>query len=440
MRDILITLIVFGSLPLTLKRPYIGVLMWVWMSVMNPHRLSYGFAYSFPFAAIIAVTTLAGLVITKDPKKLPLTSVTLCLIAFTLWMNVTTLFAFLPDPAQIMLSRVDKIMVMTLITAMLIKTRRQLDLLIWVLVVSIGYYGVKGGLFTILSGGGGIVWGPSGSFIEGNNEMALALISIIPMMFYLLLASTNKWVKRGLAVSMVLCGFASLGSYSRGALLGLSAMLLFLWLKSPKKIVPAIIMLALIPIALAVMPARWSERMDTINTYKSDASAMGRINAWKMATNVAMDRPLVGGGFEIWTRSVFAVYGPDPDDVHAAHSIYFQALGEHGFVGLGFYLLTALLTWLRGSWIIRRARHLPDYKWAVHMATMIQVSMIGFAVGGAFLSLLYYDVPYYLMMAMVVNGELVAKALADQKAAVKAAGQTHAGAFSTVESSVSVPI
>jgi hypothetical protein len=51
---------------------------------------------------------------------------------------------------------------------------------------------------------------------------------------------------------------------------------------------------------------------------------------------------------------------------------------------------------------------------------MIQVSMLGFATGGAFLSLLYYDVPYYLMAAMVVAGTLVEKALADEAAAAKA--------------------
>lgn len=423
MRDIVISLIVFGSLPLTFKRPYIGVLMWVWISVMNPHRLSYGFAYSFPFAAIIAAVTLVALLITKSPKKLPLTPVTISLIAFTLWMNVTTLFAIFPDLATDMLNRVDKIMLMTLVTVMLIKTRRQIDLLIWALVISLGYYGVKGGLFTVLTGGSGIVWGPSGSFIEGNNELALALITIIPMMFYLMLVSTNKWVKRGLGLSMALCGFSAIGSYSRGALLGLSAMLLFLWFKSPKKLMPAVVMIVLIPVALAIMPARWSQRMDTIDNYQADSSAMGRINAWKMSANLAADRPLVGGGFEIWTASVFQRYAPDPDDVHAAHSIYFQALGEHGYVGLLLYLTTALLTWRRGSWIIRRAKRLPDYKWAVHLATMIQVSMIGFAVGGAFLSLLYYDVPYYLMMAMVVTGELVAKALAEETAATRLAAR-----------------
>jgi probable O-glycosylation ligase (exosortase A-associated) len=316
-----------------------------------------------------------------------------------------------------MLQRVLKTMMMTLVMAMLIKNRRQLDMLIWMLVFSLGYYGVKGGVFTVMTGGSSTVWGPTGSYIEGNNEVALAFITIIPMMYYLLLVSTNKWVRRAMGFSMLMCTFAALGSYSRGALLGVSSMLLFLWLKSPKKLVPAIIMIMLVPVAVAFMPDKWSQRMDTIGTYKSDASAMGRINAWHMAFNLAADRPLVGGGYEIYNRISFARWAPDPDDLHAAHSIYFQALGEHGFVGLGLYLWLAFATWRKGSWVIRQARGRPEFKWAADLATMIQVSMIGFATGGAFLSLLYYDVPYYLMAAMVVVVSIVERALAGEVAA-----------------------
>ncbi|OON59500.1 putative O-glycosylation ligase, exosortase A system-associated [Massilia sp. KIM] len=417
MRDILITLIVLGSLPLALKRPWIGVLMWVWISVMNPHRLSWGFAYEFPFAAIIAGVTLVGVLITRDPKNFPVTPITITLLLFTLWMNVTTIFAFFPDDALVRLSQVNKIMLMTVVTAMLIKTRQHINYLVWALIISVGYYGVKGGVFTILTGGGSIVWGPPGSLIEGNNEVALAFINIIPLMFYVRMVSENKWVRHAMLVSMPLCAVAAIGSYSRGALLAVAAMLFFLWLKSPKKLVPAIVIILLIPVAVAFMPEKWTERMDTISTYKEDASAMGRINAWYLAFNLANDRPLVGGGFELWKGPIFRMYAPDPEDPHAAHSIYFQALGEHGWVGFILYMSLCLLTWRKTSWIVRQARGSPELAWAGHLANMIQVSLVGFAVGGAFLSLVYYDVQYYLMMAVVATGVLVEKTLAEKKLA-----------------------
>jgi putative inorganic carbon (hco3(-)) transporter len=418
MRDIVITLIVFGSLPFIFKRPWFGIVMWVWISVMNPHRLSWGFAYEFPFAMIVAITTMIALVVTSDDKNLPNSPIVWTLVAFSCWMVVTTTFAFAPDSSLNMLKRVLKTMMMTVITMMLIKKKEHIFLVAWTLVGSLGYYGIKGGIFTAASGGSSTVWGPEGSYIEGNNEVALAFITIIPIMYFLALSYSNKWIKRAMYASMGLCTLSALGSYSRGALVGILAMLCYLWWKSPQKMLTGAVMLLLVPAAIAFMPDKWSQRMDTIQTYQQDESAMGRINAWKMATNLALDRPLVGGGYDIWNGNMFKRYAPNPDDPHAAHSIYFQALGEHGFVGLALYLGLALLTVRRCSWIISMTSRRDDLKWAATLATMIQVSLLGFGVGGAFLSLVYYDVPYYLMALIVSTGYLVEntlKAEADQQ-------------------------
>lgn len=407
MRDIVVTLIVFGSLPFFFKKPVIGLLMWVWISVMNPHTQGWGFAASFPFAAIIAATLLAALLVSKEPKNLPLTAVTGTFIAFFIWINISTLFALQPELVFTQWVKVLKIMIMILVTLMVLKTREHVQAFMWVLVLSLAFYGVKGGIFTLMSGGQYRVWGPVGTFIGGNNEIALALIMAIPLMHYLQLITTNKWIRHVLTVSILLCAFAAIGSYSRGALLAIGAMAFFMWLKSSKKLVLGMLMVMTIPVLLLFMPEQWGERMDTIATYQEDSSAMGRINAWIMAYNLAVDRPLVGGGFEIYDQKTFERYAPIPTDVHAAHSIYFQALGEHGFVGLGLYLLFGFLCWRSCAWILRNTAKREDLKWAYHLAAMSQVSIIGFAVGGAFLSLLYFDVPYYLMAAIVTTRIIV---------------------------------
>ncbi|ABB73608.1 putative O-glycosylation ligase, exosortase A system-associated [Nitrosospira multiformis] len=411
MRDILVTLIVFGWLPFVFKKPYMGALMWVWISVMNPHTQGWGFATTFPFAAIIAGVTITSLLITKEPKNLPLTPVTWTFIIFVLWMNLSTVFAIYPDETYIQWNKVMKIMLMSFVVIMLIRTQKQIQLLIWTIVISLGYYGIKGGVFTLLGGGVDLVMGPESTFIEGNNEIALALIMTIPLMHYVQMISRKTWVKHAMTAAMLLSAFAALGSYSRGALLAIAAMGGFLWLKSQHKgRIALLVILAILP-AIAYMPEQWMQRMDSINTYEEDASVQGRFNAWWMAYNLAKDRPLTGGGFDIISPELFFAYAPNPEDIHAAHSIYFQALGEHGFVGLGLYLLLGWLTWRTGSWIIRNTSKLDEYRWAFNLATMIQVSFIGFATGGAFLSLLYFDVPYYLMGAMVATRVLVEKEL-----------------------------
>jgi putative inorganic carbon (HCO3(-)) transporter len=410
MRDILVTIIVFCSLPLIFKRPYWGPALWIWISVMNPHAQGWGFARSFPFAAIIAGTVLLSLLVYKGDKKLPVVPVTVVFMCFMVLMCVTSVFAIHPDLVYTQWNKVMKIFGMTLVVIMLMKERKHIEMAIWSIVISLGYYGVKGGIFTVKSGGADRVWGPSGTFIEGNNEVALALIMVIPLMFYLMKITTNKWGRYAFMASMGLCAFASLGSYSRGALLAIAAMAAFLWLKSKEKLTVGLVLVLLVPVMLLAMPQQWHSRMDTIGEYKEDESAMGRVNAWHMATNLAMDRPL-GGGFEIYDAGVFARYAPVPEDIHAAHSVYFQVLGEHGFLGLFLYLALGFLTWRSGTWVIKNSKLDPELKWAAELVPLLQVSMLGFAVGGAFLSLAYFDVPYFLMAAMVATRLVVERHL-----------------------------
>jgi putative inorganic carbon (HCO3(-)) transporter len=374
---------------------------------MNPHTQGWGFATTFPFAAIIAGTLLVSLLLTKEPKNLPMTPVTITFLLLVAWMNMSTLFAIHADYIYPQWIKVMKIMLMIVVSLIILKSRKQVHAFMWILVVSLGYYGVKGGIFTVTSGGQFKVWGPENTFIGGNNEIALALIVCIPLMRYLQTTTSNKWLRHGITVSMLLCAIASLGSYSRGALVALSAMGIFFLIKSDKKVFMGILLVLAVPLVLFFMPVQWTQRMDTINTYQEDSSAMGRINAWWMAFNLAKARPLVGGGFEIYDSETFERFAPIPTDVHAAHSIYFQALGEHVFVGLALYLLLVIFTWKCATWIIRATANREDLKWAASLARMSQVSIIGFAVGGAFLSLLYFDVPYYLMAAVVATRIIV---------------------------------
>jgi probable O-glycosylation ligase (exosortase A-associated) len=433
MRDIFVTLLVLGGLPFALQRPVIGGLMWVWISVMNPHTQGWGFATTFPFAQLIAGVTLLSLLKSREKNTLPMTPVTATLIAFVIWMNITTQFALIPNAAWGQWSKVMKIMLMTFVVMMVIRKRDHVRHLIWVLVISLGYYGVKGGIFTVRSGGNQRVWGPIGTFIGDNNALALALIMTIPLMYYLMQELPKRWMRQLMLASMALCGLAALGSYSRGGFLAIIAMLVFMWKKSRHKLAGAALLVLLVPLALLFMPDQWSARMDTIAEYQADGSAMGRINAWHMAFNLARDR-FFGGGFSMYEPVTFAMYAPDPSDVHAAHSIYFQVMGEHGFVGLALYLLLGFLTWRYAAWIVRHSRGIADLQWAASLAAMVQSSLIGFAVGGAFLSLLYWDVPYYLMVAIMATRAVVQQHLRTLPSVLSPMRQRMPAVRSNVES------
>jgi putative inorganic carbon (hco3(-)) transporter len=350
---------------------------------------------------VVGVATIAAFVFSKGKKEMVWTRETVLLLIFVGWMFITTVFALYPDQAWLQWNKVWKIQLMIFLIILLIKNRQQINWMIWVIALSLGYYGVKGGIFTIIHGGQFHVQGPAGTFIGGNNEIALALVMTIPLIRYLHLQETRRWIKTGLAGAMVLTGVAAIGSQSRGALLAMATMGLFLWLKTRNKIVTGVFMAIAVVIMVAVMPQQWYDRMNTIETYQTDASALGRINAWHTAFNVAKVR-ITGGGFDMFQPATFRQYAPEPWNAHDVHSIYFEQIGEQGFIGFGFFMLLWFFTWRRARQVIHQCKHDPGNKWASDLAAMIQVSLVGYATGGAFLGLSYFDLPYHLMATLLL--------------------------------------
>lgn len=408
MRDFLITGIVLGTLPFVFRHAWIGVLLWTWLSIMNPHRLAWGFAYNAPFAAMAAGVTLIALFTTKDKVRLPRSAPSNTLIAFIMWMCITTFFAMFPSESLGQLNKVIKIQLMTLVALAVLHEKLSIQLFVWINALSLGFYGVKGGIYTIQTAGGGRVWGPGG-FIGGNNEVGLAILVAIPLMYYLYLITDQKWIRRGLIGAMLLSAVAVLGTQSRGAFLAIGVMSVVLWWRAPRKALVGAGLLAAGIAALAIMPWTAAEKIQSITSYEEDSSAMGRINAWETAINIANAR-IFGAGFEMYNGLVWGLYGPDPTlerasdptIVRAAHSIYFQVLGEHGWIGLALFLAIGWFVWRDAARLRKRTRDNPEFVWVFHLASMTQVALIGFAVGGAFLSLAYFDLPYNLLVVIVV--------------------------------------
>jgi putative inorganic carbon (hco3(-)) transporter len=400
MRDLILAPIILWLCVSAIRHPWIGIMGWTWISLMNPHAFTWHLI-SLPVAAAVAGCTLVGTLITKDRRDFSLTPEMSILLAFMIWTCITLPFSFDVDDSMMMWERVIKIDFMILVTLAVLHSKRHLLIFIWVVVGSIGFYGIKGGLFTLMTGGAYLVWGPANTFIEGNNELALALIMVTPLFRFLQLQTASKWGKRAITVAILLCITAALGSHSRGALLALVAMAMALWWYGGRQLGVLLGIAFVSAAALILLPEQWFSRMDTIGEYQFDASAMGRINAWWMAWNLASDR-FFGGGFSIYDLNVFARYAPDPTDIHAAHSIYFQVLGEHGFVGLFLFMTLWLLVWWSAGSLRKTARKEPETEWLSDLGAMCQVSLVGYAVGGAFLSLAYFDLPYNILIMVVV--------------------------------------
>lgn len=401
MRDLVLLSILTIPAFWAIRQPWIGVLLFLFISVMNPHRLTYGFMYNMPIAAIAAAFTLAGVLLGKQKARFPFKAPTIIIIIFIAWMGITTILAIHPDTSFEYYIKALKSLVLVLIALSLIQEKKHVHTLLWVFVLSIGYYGVKGGIYTIATAGSGRVWGPPDSLVFGNNEIAVAFVMAVPLMYYLSTTLVNKWHQRAMFFMITLTTIAALGTQSRGALLAVVAMGGMFWSKSPHKFRIAVAGALFAITMLPFMPDAWWARMETIGTYQTDDSAMGRVNAWLMAINIAFDR-ITGAGFDTATPLIYELYSPRKDGAPlVAHSIYFQVLGDHGFIGLFLFLALWITTYLLANNLKKITRDDNNFVWIRDLGRMTQVSLVGFFVGGAFLSLAYWDAPYYLIVIVI---------------------------------------
>ncbi len=414
MRDLAIFLILAGMLPFGLMRPFVGVLLWSWLSFMNPHRITWGFATEMPWAMMVALATFMGCLVAQEPRRFPPGATAKLIVAFIVMTAITSLFAIVPsDEMYGRWSLVFKMMLMLLLTHALLTSRERVHALVWMIVISLGYFGIKGGMFAFNTGGAYRVWGPPGTMVTDNNHIAAALLTVLPLINYLRQQTADWRLRAGIAGVIVLTTFAVVSSQSRGALLGLLAAVGFLWTKTTNKLISGMALIVLLAGIAAFMPQSWYDRMNTIQTYSEDADkSNNRLFLWETGWKLALARPLTGVGFYgTYERSVVDRYVPDAT-ARALHSIWFETLGEHGFPTFFVWLAFPIVGWLNGRHIIKKAADIKDLQWAVDLARMGQVSIIAFLVSGTFLSLMYYDVYFTILVAIAATRNLVDRQLA----------------------------
>lgn len=401
MRSILVLVTLLGCLPIVFRWPHVGLLLWTWLAFMNPHRISWGIASDLRLSMMVGLVTIVAWLLSREPKVLPLNRIGVVFIVFVVWMCFTTPFAEMPEEAWDKFVQTAKILLMTFIAMCIMNSRERIHALVWMIVLCIGYFGFKGGAFAIATGGNYHIFGPPGTFLEANNALSVAMVMTLPLLRYLQLTSRAKWVRWIMLASIVLFLAGIAASYSRGAWLACGAMLIILWLKSRKRVILGLVFVGAVGAILAYAPEKMFERAGTIETYEEDASAMSRITMWKLAWDIAVDRPIVGGGFGVFDAwHLYEYYDVPKDRVRSVHSSYFEVLGEHGFPGLFLFLGLMLAALTSAQWIVRHCRGDPELLWARDLAAMLQVSIAGFAVGGTFINKAYFDL-YLAMIALV---------------------------------------
>lgn len=407
MRDLLLVGFLFVAIYYSFKRPYIGMAAWIWIAMTAPADWTFGFSSSFRLNLTIVVVTAISYVFVQKYKSFRLDAIAFWVIFFALWTLITTATNQTSYSAYVWQywNQFIKVILLFIFVTLTVYRRLHINTIVWAIVLSVSSFAAMEAVKFFLSLGSHRITGKAG-IIQDRNDLAVAINMSIPLIVYLRHETKHVLVRKGLLVLIALNVVAIIGTYSRGGFLGLLILGVAFWWVSDRKLLYGILAAIALPLFFANAPGEWKERQSTVATAATeDGSFIGRLWAWKISTMIALDYPITGGGFHavkdryLWGQ--YAPYTPGygpiatppiPPELRpkAAHNIYMQVLGDHGFVGLFIFLMILWKTFTTNLKNRRWARK-HDKPWLVHFCSAVNLALIGYGITGNNVSLAYFD-------------------------------------------------
>lgn len=418
MRDLLIVAFLLIAIYYSFKKPYIGVSAWIWVALLAPAEWVFGFSQHFRINLTIVLVTAVSYLVIQKQKHFKFGAIGFWVFLFWLYTLITTLDHMSLNDAVVWneYSKFSKVIALYFFACLTITKRLHIETVIWAIVLGLSSYAAMEAVKFILSFGNHRITGAAG-VIEDRNDLAVAINMAIPLIVYLIGVTKHKYLKLGLLVLLGLNVISIIGTFSRGGFIGLTILAFAFWLRSNYKVISLVAIMITLPTAYSFAPAEWKERQTTISTAASeDSSFIGRLWAWKISTMIAIDNPMTGGGFKsVLDRLVWTSYAPftpefgpiDTPEIpvneptKAAHNIYFQVLGDHGFVGFTIFMIMGFTAYRTNAKNQKLASN-NQVEWVSDLSRYIFLSFIGYGITGLNVSLAYFDLVYILLALITI--------------------------------------
>ncbi len=297
-----------------------------------------------------------------------------------------------------------KLVLVALFLTSLTNTRTRGVVVMAVMAASFGFFPAKAGLVSALRGGLQFGEGTAGAFID-NNAYAVGSVMTLCLMAATAQNVSSKWLSRAFWLAVPLTAMTVVSTFSRAGFLALSTAALVFILFQRRRWLLLSLAVAVIPLVLVVapIPQRYFDRLQTIRTYNEvdETSALSRLYFWRVALRMSANHPL---GVGLWNfQSMYDTYdtsGGVFGHGRAVHNSFLQALTETGWFGGALY---AGMVGYAGFLCVRanrrgRACNLspPDARFLATAGAALLAALVGFAVGGFFVSMAYNDLTWLL--------------------------------------------
>ncbi len=440
MLDLILFAFVAGFLALGLRRPFIWVLVYVYIDIVAPQKIGWTLMPAIPVSLIAFAAAFIGWAVLDSKKGTRVTFRQGLIVLLLFYCGYTTMTAHFPEDALEKWAWVWKALLFAIFMPLTLRTRTRIEATALVMVLAAGAVMISAGLKTALSGGG---YGSLASLVQENagiyegSIMSTVAISMIPLVVWCARYNTifpKHWTVWVFSVALIFaCMLVPVGTQARTGLVCL-AVLGVLTLRYTKY------RFALIAaggfammVAVPFLPQSFTERMATISSYQGDQSASTRVQVWKWTIDYANNRPL-GGGFNVYRANSFTYEtrkevergntvvvetAEVTDEGRAFHSAYFEMLGEQGWVGLGIWLWIQALGLWQMEWIRRKLRKSDDKtdQSFVALADALLMGHIVYLVGALFVGVAFQPFIFMLIALQIALTSLVKRRTEEAKAA-----------------------
>ena len=373
--------------------PFVLSLCYVWVDILKPQSIGYDWIRQAPLSFIAGILAVGSYLLLDRGVPSRITTLHVLLATWAVWVTATTCWALLPTAAWVQWDTAIKTILFSAFIPFVFRTRPQIEALVFFLVLVPATAILPAAVKTLVTGGG------YGSLPSISNSTTLAeastlsMVSTISIPLALYAASRSSLITRHQIYKLasyayvVMCLLVTVGTQARTGLvsivaLGISGLLM---LKNRLRFI--VFAAAIILAGWSFIPTSWFERMSTITHPYEETSAEGRIEVWTWTMDFAKDHPL-GGGFDVYRLNEYG---------RAFHSIYFQVLGEHGYVGLAIYLLLLLVTITTQLRIYKATKGVAILSDKNELSRCIIICTFIFMCGGAFIGIAYLPIFYYLV-------------------------------------------
>lgn len=372
---------------------FAGLFLFTFIVFFRPYELSPSLAWLSTSAFWVAIFTVAVFLPTQLGLEQSFTSrpreVNLILL-FTLACALSIPLATDRGRAADSLVEYLKVVLMFIVLINVVRTEARLRVLLFLIFAGtfllsvvalndyiVGNLGIRGDRIT----------GVIGGLFDNPNDLALHLVTMMPLAFVLGL-SCRSLIKKTLWLALVLLmGAAVMATFSRGGFMAMAAVSFGMaWkLARRNRILLALGLVMMIVAFVAVGPADFRKRLTTTG----DGSVSARQDELKRSLFVAARHPVVGVGMDNYI--LYSNFG------HASHNSYTQVASDLGVAATVLYVLFVIAP-------IKRLRRLEAEEHQekkksrfYYLSIGLQVSLLGYLVASFFASVAYLWYVYYLV-------------------------------------------